>query len=531
MTKTVGPSELRRMLLDGGELALLDVREEGRFSEGHILLASSLPLSRLELRIDALVPRRSARIVLCGAADGLAERGARRLAGLGYTDVAVLDGGVDAWRGAGNVLFSGVYVPSKAFGELVEETCGTPGIDADELERRLGAGDDLVVLDSRPMDEYRRMNIPTAIDCPGAELVWRVHDIAPSPETAVVVNCAGRTRSIIGAQSLVNAGIPNPVFALRNGTMGWTLAGFDLETGMERRPPAVTGEGRARAEAGAAALARRLGIREIDQAGLAAWRAQAGERSLYLLDVRTPEEYEAGHLAGSAPIPGGQLVQCTDAVIGTRNARVVLIDDSGVRATMTASWLVQMGWPEVAVLRLDAGGAEIAAGPYTPFVPGLDEDAADRVSAAELAAMRGAGGVEIVDLEGSRAYREGHIPGAWFALRSRLDEALAVLPPAAAVVFTSGDGVLAALAAAEAAPPAGARVAALDGGTRAWAAGGGALAQGEERMASAADDVWLRPYDRGGDTRAAMNAYLEWERGLVGQLEADGTARFRVYRP
>ena len=66
---------------------------------------------------------------------------------------------------------------------------------------------------------------------PGAELVLRVRDIAPSPDTTIVVNCAGRTRSIIGAQSLINAGIPNKVVALRNGTMGWHLAGFTCDKG------------------------------------------------------------------------------------------------------------------------------------------------------------------------------------------------------------------------------------------------------------------------------------------------------------
>src|SRR3954468_7316465 len=76
----------------------------------------------------------------------------------------------------------------------------------------------MVVLDSRPFDEYQRVSIPTAVNVPGAELALRIHDLAPSPQTLVVVNCAGRTRSIIGAQSLINAGVPNKVVALRNGT-------------------------------------------------------------------------------------------------------------------------------------------------------------------------------------------------------------------------------------------------------------------------------------------------------------------------
>ena len=525
MAKTVSAEELRAMLLDGEELALLDVREEGAFSESHLLFASSLPLSRLEFGIDALVPRRGTRVVLCDDGSGLAERAAGKLAGFGYTDVLVLDGGTGAWERAGHVLFSGIYVPSKAFGEYVEETCHTPNITAPELKARLDAGDDIVVLDSRPMDEFRRMNIPTAIDVPGAELAYRVHDIAPSPDTTVVVNCAGRTRSIIGAQSLIKAGVPNKVMALRNGTMGWELAGFELERGNERPPPAVTAEGLARAQESAARVAASRRIDTIDRDRLESWRAAADRRSLFLLDVRGVDEYEAGHLAGSRPIPGGQLVQSTDAVIGTRNARAVLIDDTGVRATMTAAWLVEMGWPEVAVYRLDPETDQIETGAWEPVVLGLDRAEARPVSVDALARGLQDGSMAAIDLGGSRAYLAGHVPGAGFALRSRLDGALDGLPAADTVVLVSSDGRLARLAAAER----GDNFAYLEGGTEAWIAAGMPLAEGEELMLDSTDDVWLRPYDRGGDVAQAMNAYLEWELQLVQQVEADGTARFRRF--
>ena len=97
-------------------------------------------------------------------------------------------------------------------------------------------------------------------------------------------------------------------------------------------------------------MAARCDIPRIDKATLEGWRAEAAERSLYVLDVRTPEEYEAGHLRGARSAPGGQLVQETDAHVATWGARIVLVDNDGVRATMTASWLKQMGWSDVAVL-------------------------------------------------------------------------------------------------------------------------------------------------------------------------------------
>ena len=521
MGNTIAPAALKEMLVDGEELALLDVREEGVYSQAHLLFACSVPLSQLELLIADLVPRRSARTVLCDAGDGLAQRAAEKLASFGYTDVAVLQGGIEGWRESGGELFSGVYVPSKAFGEFVEVTYHTPNITADELKAKLDAGEDMVVLDSRPFTEYHRMSIPAGVDVPGAELAYRVHDIAPSPETLVVVNCAGRTRSIIGAQSLINAGIPNRVMALRNGTMGWELAGHEPESGMERRAPEISGDGLAKAKAAADRVARRFGVKTIDAATLESWRGEIGERSLYLFDVRNPEEYDAGHMPGSISTPGGQLVQATDKYAATRNARVVLIDDTGVRATMTASWLIQMGWRDAVVLEGGLASGGLVAGPHTAR-PSGDADARS-VTPETLENWLAAGEATVVDLGRSLDYRAGHIPGAWFAVRSRLAAALDRVPGSANLVFTSDDGRLARLAAAET------DGVYLDGGTAAWTAGGRALADGEENMADVADDMWLRPYDRAGGVEEAMNEYLAWEIDLVDQIERDGTARFRAY--
>ena len=183
MPETVSPQQLRGWIIDDRELALLDVREEGVFgSEGHLLFAVCLPLSRLEIDIFDRVPRKSVCIVLCDGGEGLAERVAEKIASWGYTDISVLEGGVPAWEAAGFVVFRGVNVPSKAFGEFVEHRSGTPSVSAEELKAMIDSGADMVVLDSRPWGEYRRMSIPTGIDCPGAELAYRVHDIVPGPD-------------------------------------------------------------------------------------------------------------------------------------------------------------------------------------------------------------------------------------------------------------------------------------------------------------------------------------------------------------
>lgn len=526
MPRTVSPADVKAMLGDGAELALLDVREEGAQSASHMFYAAPLPLSQLELKAPTVLPRRSVRIVLVDAGGGLAERAAARLEDMGYSDVSVMDGGIQAWEAAGYVLFSGVHVPSKAFGEFVEHTYDTPRIPAEELKALKDSGRKMVILDSRPMDEYRVMNIPGSIDCPGAELAYRVHDIVDDPETVVVVNCAGRTRSIIGAQSLINAGIPNKVVALKDGTMGWHLAGLNLERGQERRPPEVSSEGLEKARACAAGVAERFGVRRIDRATLAQWQAEAGERTLYLLDVRSPEEYAAGHPAGVPNAPGGQLVQETETWCPTLGARVVLIDDTGVRATMTAHWLVQMGWKDAVVLDSGLDGFEMESGPFRVPVPNIAAVDANEVDPATLKSMLDAGDTVVIDLAPSPEFKAGHIPGAWWAVRARLANALTRIPAAGNIVFTSTDGIIARLAAPEASELTEAKVHVLAGGTEAWKAAGHGLKDGLDNLADERDDVWLKPYDHDKSVEDRMRDYLAWEVDLVRDIERDGDHRF-----
>ncbi|MBV8889469.1 MAG: sulfurtransferase [Alphaproteobacteria bacterium] len=524
----VAPQEVREMLRDGGEMVLIDVREEGVFSTaGHPFFAHCVPLSRLELLIRDLVPRRLARIVLCDGEDGLADRAAGKLMMMGYRNIAVMAGGVQGWAAAGYELFTGVNVPSKAFGELVEHRCGTPHIAAAELKKRLDAGEEVLIVDSRPLPEFRNMSIPGALDCPGAELVYRVPDRLPSPETLVVVNCAGRTRSIIGAQSLRNAGLPNPIMALENGTMGWELAGLELMRGREDMLPRPSSQGLRRAQELADAVAQRFGIQRIDDAALARFKGEAERRTLYLLDVRSPEEYAAGHFAGARSAPGGQLVQATDAYIATRNARIVLIDDDGVRGVMTASWLVQMGWPEVYVLEGGLAGRPLVHGSEKAPLPELENAQFEVISPAALDELLDGGEATVVDLAPSLAYEAGHIPGAFFAVRARLPHSLERVPRRPMLVLTSPDGVLAQLAAAELKPDGFREVRVLEGGTDAWRAAGLPLATGREAMADEPDDCWRRPYDPYA-APDARERYLRWEIDLIHQIEREGDLGFRI---
>jgi rhodanese-related sulfurtransferase len=519
-------------LTGSGEIALVDVREQGEYAKGHILLSCCIPLSRFELLIRDLIPRYATPVVLVD--DGPAERFRRsdrareRLSAFGYTNLSILEGGIGAWEAAGFELFSGVNVVSKAFGEFVEAAYGTPRIEASELHRKLESSEPPAVFDARPEEEFYRMNIPGALNVPGAELVHRFFGLVSDPSLPVVVNCAGRTRSILGTQSLINAGVPNPVAALKNGTMGWHLAGYRLEHGSRRPAPPPSAEALEKAAACAARVADRFGVERAAPERLQSFLRDA-ERTLYLLDVRLPEEYRAGHPIGSRNAPGGQLIQATDEYAPVRNARLVLVDDIEVRAVTTASWLIQMGWRDVFVL---SGGVEAlprVEGIHAPEVAGYRPQ--QTLSARELKKMLDARSPHtLIDLGDSRRYRQGHIPRAAWAVRSRLPWELPGGASQGRIVLTSTDGVLAHLAAADlkyALPEASVFV--LEGGTAAWSASGFPLEQGSIRLLSSADDVWYKPYEHKDAPESAMQAYLDWEVALLEKIERDGTLAFRRF--
>jgi rhodanese-related sulfurtransferase len=527
------PADVRQALLAQQEIALIDVREEDPFAQAHPLFAANFPASRLELDTWRRIPRRNTPIVVYDNGEGLAAPAAAKLQQLGYTDVALLQGGLQGWRDAGGEIFIDVNVPSKAFGELVEAQRHTPSLAAEEVQALLDAKADVVVLDARRFDEYQTMSIPTATSVPGAELVLRARALAPNPATQIIVNCAGRTRSIIGTQSLVNAGLPNPVAALRNGTIGWLLASQKLDKGASRQGADVAPlEDAQRAEAADKArnVADRAGVRRAKAADLAQWRSAADQasRTTYFFDVRTPEEFAGGHLPGFASAPGGQLVQETDHAAPVRGARLVLADTDGVRANMTASWLAQLGW-EVWVLD-DVPADQFTATPQPAAYPTPRGPLQD-VSALQLAtwlANEPAGDVAVLDFTTSANYVQRHIPGAWFVLRSQLAQGLKEIPTAKRYVVTCGSSLLARYAVQDIAEKTGAEVWVLDGGTQAWIAEGLPLEHGETHLASPRIDRYRRPYEGTESPREAMQAYLDWEFGLVDQLARDGTHGFKV---
>jgi rhodanese-related sulfurtransferase len=520
--------QMRDELLAGREIALLDVREEDPHAQAHPLFAANLPYGRIELDAYTRLPRRDVPIVLLDGGEGLAVSAATRLRQLGYTDVSLLTGGVDGWQAAGGELFRDVNVPSKAFGELVEAERHTPSLAAPEVQALIDGGANIVILDARRYDEYQTMSIPGSISVPGAELALRARALAPDPETRVIVNCAGRTRSIIGTQSLINAGLPNPVAALHNGTIGWTLAGQQLEHGQTRSYPAVPEAGRELAAQSARALADRAGVQRV---GLDALDALHGDatRTSYFFDVRSPAEFGDGRLAHFRSAPGGQLVQETEQFAPVRGARLVLADSDGVRANLTASWLRQMNHEVYVVDGLRAEDFNVV-GAWQPELPPHPQQV-EEVDAATLSRWLAEEpeSTVVLDFTSGANYQQRHIPGAWFALRSELPAVLSQVPQhPRRYVLTCGSSQLTRYVAADLRALSDVPVLVLTGGTGAWAAAGLPLESGASRLASPLIDRYRRPYEGTDNRGEAMQAYLDWEFGLVEQLARDGTHGFHV---
>ncbi len=518
MSQTVTPGQLQQWLFDGQEIALFDVREHGQYGEAHLFFGVNLPYSRLELEARRLAPNPQVRLVIYDQDGGdVAARAARRLQALGYGCVHVLEGGAEGWQAAGFQLFAGVHVPSKAFGELVEEASHTPHVTAAQLAEWQARGEPLVVLDGRPFDEYRKMTIPGSVCCPNGELGYRVHDLVPDDSTPIVVNCAGRTRSIIGAQTLINLGVKNPVYALENGTQGWYLEDLQLEHGSTRRyADEVSSDALPAQRLAAAQLAQKAGVKTVAAAQVEQWSREAG-RSLFLCDVRTAEEFAAGSLPGAQHTPGGQLIQSTDLYVGVRQARLVLIDSDGVRAPIVASWLRQLGH-EADVLE---GGTSSGL-----VLPGLEVAATEALPLITPQALADAlkdDAVALMDLRPSMSYRKGHIAGSRWSIRSLLAAELA--GEQRPVVLLADDPALAAFAALELPERQRKQTRRLDGD---WRAEGLALdEEGNTPPDEQCIDFLFFTHDRHSGNKDAARQYLAWEIGLLAQMSEEEIASLK----
>jgi rhodanese-related sulfurtransferase len=515
--QSVDAKTLKQWLHGQTEIALFDVREHGQYGESHLFLASSVPYSRLEYEVARLAPRKSVRLVVYdnnGA--GVSVQAAKALIQQGYQDIYMLSGGTQGWQDAGFNLFSGVNLPSKTFGELVEHQCHTPRVSADDLMKMMVDREDFIILDGRPQSEFKKMSIPGAECCPNGELAYRIKTHVRNQDSKIIINCAGRTRSIIGAQTLINLGIKNPIFALENGTQGWYLNDYVLEHGKvaQYAEPTVDDE----ILLATKALVNKFDIPLISDEQFLSWKNDGG-RSLFLCDVRTAEEFSLNGLPGAQNAPGGQLIQATDQFVGVRHARIVLYDSDGVRAISVASWLKQMGH-DVAVLR---EGVKSKVG-----LPSIQIDhllGLAPMKTVDCSQIYQNDAVTILDIRGSMQYRKAHLPNSLWAIRPRLPEIIRGAKESLLII--SDDPALTYGALLE--------LDGLDLNIQVYELEGPGFPKALETISTEmippdleCIDFLFFVHDRHDGNKNAARRYLEWETGLIAQLDQDEINLFSI---
>jgi rhodanese-related sulfurtransferase len=519
MADRMTPEALKTLLASKAQFAFIDVREAGEYNSSHIPGSSLLSRRHLEFQLPLAVPYKDTHVILCDDDGRRAPLAAATVERMGYRHVSVLDGGINRWVSGDYSTEWGSNVPSKDFGEKVEVVSHVPELDATELHERIARGDKLVILDSRTPEEYQRFCIPGGRSVPGGELALRITDIAKDldPDTTIIVNCAGRTRSIIGTRVLQRMGLQN-VYGLKNGTSGWLLAGYQLETGADRVTlPPPSPEGVAAAEAYATRLAQEDGVRFLDIAALQAMLGRREQETVYLIDVRTQEEYAAGHIPGFRWFPGGQAVQRSDDVAVVYNCPIVFACDRKARATLAASWYRQMGFDEVYAVEggtaaWTASGLALETGHAEPPPFGFDA-ARSQVSLLSPQAFQAAKPPVIIFVDTSQDFTRGHVPGAHWVPRGWLELRIAEVAPAreTPVAVTCLDGRNATLAGATLKELGYQSVAVLDGGMAAWQKAGLPVEKGLTGVMASPNDVVLSGPDR---SFADMMNYLRWEEAL-----------------
>lgn len=523
--QTITPEELKsRLATPHQETAFLDIREFGEYGMGHPFHSVNIPLSRLESLISTFVPRLDVCIVLMDQADeGRATHAVQQLLALGYRNVHALAGGIEAWEAAGYNIFEGVNVVSKTFGELIHEIYHTPSIEAQTLAQWQAEGRAVHVLDGRPYREYHKMNIPGSLCCPNGELVKRTPAILNGDhQTPIVINCAGRTRSIIGAQTLCWLGLDNPIYALENGTQGWRLAGLTLEHGSERRYPDPTPVPPLQA-ATARALAEQHGARAVDATTVNQWLSDT-TRTTYIFDVRTHEEFEQAHAPGAQHAPGGQLIQATDHWVGVYQSRLILVDDDECRAPTVAAWLSLMG---VEVVWLAGGNAQWSQlePHHLPLnLPTPPED----IHANTLAQWMTRHKVQLLDARTGMQYRASHLSGSQWVNRAHLARHLKTLDLTQPIVLIGDLQQVLGLAADLKAQGA-QQLHRLPADPEAWTQQGLALSQTPDQPSDEdCIDFLFFVHDRHDGNLEASRRYLAWEVGLVPKLDEEERATFAI---
>ncbi len=522
--KAISIIDFRELYKSKSEFAVIDPREELFFSRGHLFAATNMPLSRLELMIGPCVPVKQTMIILCDDGDGLASKAGQVLTDLGYTQLLVLQGGLPGWALAGGAVFSGMSVPSKAFGEVVERELATPTITATELHQKLKNKENILLLDARPKSEHQEYCIPGSVSCPSAEMILRCANSENAQSAEIIVHCAGRTRSIIGAQTLIDAGIFKSVHSLTNGTPAWEFEGWSTEKGSECELPLPSAKDSKYAKEVAMKIRDKWAIPMLETKELEQWQKAGGTR--YVFDIRSFEEFTAGHFSTSKHIAGGQLLQTTDRHIVVRNAHIALVDNDGVRAVTTAMWLKRMGWKNIVTIQISDQTHGLITG------LGIESSGSDikMIDVDEAAVMHANKSVVFCDIRRSFDYRRGHIAGAAYLTRENLVADTAHLSLSTPIVLIADDHGYAGIISRDL-RGLGHDIMLLNGGIKAWIEMENPTEDGFGWLISRPADTYYES-DHFDDFQVHIrehHAYLNWEVALIDHIVDEPAAVFNIH--
>lgn len=523
----ITPDALQGLLHSDSPRACIDVRERGEFALEHIPGTTPLARGTLEYRVETMIPSRRIPTVVCCDDGRRSHLAGSTLREMGYEDVRILAGGLERWRAGGFPTRQGWGVTGKEYGEKVAATKAPPEITAEELALSRSYGQKIVVADVRSEEEFVRGHVPAAYSVPGGQLLMELPRLPVGPESKLVISCAGRTRGILGAQMLREAGLRN-VYVLKNGSMGWWLAGYELEEGEgSERPEQPSKDVADWVERASRTLIEEEKIRFISAEELEKLRT-SGE-VLYAVDVRLPGEFYAGHVPGSFSLPAGQVALAHENFIAVRHALIVVLADDEVRPVWAAALCQRLGFGRVAVLQggIDAWarrGGILEKGEPARMVHGL-EKARTHVSAVKALGLRELiehkKGIVILDVRGSGEFGFGHIPAARWLSRGKLElEIEKVLPAKKKPVITVCDsGVRSLLAAATLKSLGYLNVEYLERGLGAWQKEGLPLADGLEGTGVTLEEAqgdFGHTLFRGAlkKSRSQMERYLSWEEAL-----------------
>jgi len=352
MTEQISAQELQNLIGDKQEFALLDIRKHEDFIEGHLWLAINIPHDSIENRISRYVPRLDSKIILIDEDNDLANEVAKSLGAIGYSNLCILRGGIEHWQQSGMPTITGDYVLAHSLGLYVNQILQTPSISAQSLMQKLEAGEDVLIIDSRDPRDYQDSTLPDAVNVPIADIICSIPDLIDDDSTQIVVHCGGVTRAVLGAQTLIDAQLANPVMWLSEGTTGWCLSGGELCHGEIKPGKPVSKSAITYAAKTARDLVEQWDLVYLEPAEIEDWIGENPQRTCYLIDVRSSEEFSGGHYANAINIPGGELVGMTQDHIATYHARLCLIGDvDTARAEITAAWMLKNGWTDIVLLR------------------------------------------------------------------------------------------------------------------------------------------------------------------------------------